>query len=61
MYVLVYLQEGIARFATRKYDLSDLEDTFSHLTNTSLNKQSPTYYKHKDIVGLGKHWVKKKY
>jgi tubulin polyglutamylase TTLL2 len=32
-------------------------DNFSHLTNTSLNKQCPSYYKNKEILGLGSKWT----
>lgn len=32
-------QEGLARFATERYDLSSLDNHYSHLTNTSINRQ----------------------
>ena len=31
------------RFATQKYDLADLDNTYAHLTNTSINKHSTSY------------------
>ena len=39
--IYVY-EEGLVRFASEKYDTSDLKNIFSHLTNYSINK------KHKD-------------
>ncbi|XP_046436053.1 tubulin monoglutamylase TTLL4-like [Neodiprion fabricii] len=44
--LLVYLySEGLVRFATAKYvdDVHHLYDRFMHLTNTSVNKSSPTF------------------
>jgi tubulin polyglutamylase TTLL2 len=46
--------EGIVRFATNKYNLDDLSDIYSHLTNTSLNKASPAYKKNKATIGIGR-------
>lgn len=34
--IYVY-EEGLVRFSTSKFDLSDLENKLSHLTNTSIN------------------------
>jgi tubulin polyglutamylase TTLL2 len=31
-------KEGIARFSTERYDTNTLNNVFSHLTNTSINK-----------------------
>ena len=31
-------EEGLVRFASEKYDTSDLKNVFSHLTNYSINK-----------------------
>ncbi|CAL8120101.1 unnamed protein product [Orchesella dallaii] len=50
-------REGITRFATSKYDLSNLPNTFSHLTNTSVNKQGPNYRKNKETIGFGSKWT----
>ena len=36
--IYVY-EEGLARFASVKYDTSDLKNIFSHLTNYSINKK----------------------
>ena len=33
----------LLRFATQKYDLDDLENAYSHLTNSSINKNSTSY------------------
>ena len=46
-------REGLARFATNKYDLNALSDPFSHLTNVSLNKQNPAYRTNKEQIGQG--------
>lgn len=40
--LVVYIyNEGLVRFATAKYDTSTLDNVYSHLTNTSINKSSP--------------------
>ena len=36
--IYVY-EEGLCRFASEKYDTSDLKNIFSHLTNYSINKK----------------------
>ena len=33
-------REGLARFSTDKYDTNTIKNVFSHLTNTSINKNS---------------------
>ena len=39
----IYLYtEGLARFSTDKFDMSNLSNRFSHLTNTSINRQHPS-------------------
>jgi tubulin polyglutamylase TTLL2 len=53
--IYVY-KEGLTRFATEKYDLRNLGNVCSHLTNVSLNKLSPEYEKDKDMIGLGCKW-----
>ena len=54
----VYIfQEGLVRFSTEKYDLSSLNNVFSHLTNTSINKHSPQYTVDKERVGPGCKWT----
>ncbi len=38
----IYLyREGLARFSTEKFDMTDLSNKYSHLTNTSINKLNP--------------------
>ncbi|XP_069954404.1 tubulin polyglutamylase ttll-5-like [Cherax quadricarinatus] len=49
--------EGIVRFGTEKYSLASLDNIFSHLTNTSLNKQAPGYRMEKERVGAGCKWT----
>lgn len=50
--------DGLVRFATDKYtnDPSSLSNLFSHLTNSSINKHSPSLNQHKDTVGAGCKW-----
>ncbi len=36
-------EEGLARFATRRFSLDRPDDLFTHLTNYSINKDSPTF------------------
>lgn len=50
-------QEGLVRFATEQYDLSSLDNQFSHLTNTSINKHGPSYAADKAYVGVGCKWT----
>ncbi|XP_074654563.1 uncharacterized protein LOC141908414 [Tubulanus polymorphus] len=50
-------QEGIARFSTEKFDLENLDNVFSHLTNTSINKFSPSYTAEKRCIGAGCKWT----
>ncbi|KAI8899153.1 tubulin-tyrosine ligase family-domain-containing protein [Globomyces pollinis-pini] len=55
--LIVYLyQDGLARFATEPFDLTSLRNVFSHLTNTSINKLSPTLNADKEDVGPGCKW-----
>ena len=57
--LVIYLyDEGLVRFATCQYDIGDdaLKNVFSHLTNTSINKYSPTLDTHKDGIGSGCRW-----
>ena len=50
-------QEGLVRFATEKFDLRNLEDYYSHLTNSSINKLGASYQKIKEVVGQGCKWT----
>ncbi|KAJ3402614.1 putative tubulin polyglutamylase ttll2 [Chytriomyces hyalinus] len=54
----IYLyNEGLTRFATAPYDMQNLTNQFSHLTNTSINKLSPTLNDSKEGVGAGCKWT----
>lgn len=53
--IYVY-QEGIARFSTEKFDLTSFDNLYAHLTNTSINKTSPSYTMDKERVGPGCKW-----
>ncbi|KAI4887667.1 hypothetical protein NFI96_001567 [Prochilodus magdalenae] len=54
-------QEGLVRFATEKYNLTSLDNLFSHLTNTSINKFGPFYTTDKERVGQGCKWTLSKF
>lgn len=54
-------QEGLVRFATEKYDLASLDNLFSHLTNTSINKFSLFYPMDKERIGQGCKWTMSKF
>lgn len=49
-------RDCLVRFATQKYDLGDLENSYSHLTNTSINKNSTSYATVKDGIKGGCKW-----
>ncbi|CAH2107544.1 unnamed protein product [Euphydryas editha] len=51
--------EGLARFGTDKYTLSDIHNPYRHLTNSSLNKTGPRYSECKDRIGSGCKWTLK--
>ncbi|XP_041832740.1 probable tubulin polyglutamylase TTLL2 [Melanotaenia boesemani] len=58
----VYIhQEGLVRFATEKYNLSSLQNLYSHLTNTSINRFGPFYKTQKGRVGQGCKWTMSKF
>ena len=46
-------KEGLARFATEKFSLENLNDPLRHLTNFSLNKLGPGYSEKKERIGAG--------
>ncbi|XP_069035364.1 probable tubulin polyglutamylase TTLL2 [Lepisosteus oculatus] len=54
-------QEGLVRFATEKYQLTCLDNLYSHLTNTSINKFGPSYTTDKERVGPGCKWTMSKF
>jgi hypothetical protein len=49
--------EGIVRFSTEKYDVNAISNIFAHLTNTSINKHSPSYTTDKEYIGPGCKWT----
>ncbi|XP_041352481.1 uncharacterized protein LOC121370976 [Gigantopelta aegis] len=54
----VYIhQEGLVRFSTEKFSLDSINNIFAHLTNTSINKHSPSYTHDKERVGPGCKWT----
>jgi tubulin polyglutamylase TTLL2 len=40
-----------------QFDTSKLDNVFSHLTNTSINKLSPSLFDEKEDVGQGCKWT----
>ncbi|XP_068926670.1 probable tubulin polyglutamylase TTLL2 [Petaurus breviceps papuanus] len=58
----IYLyQEGLVRFATEKFDLSNLKNNCAHLTNSSVNKTGASYKENKEGVGRGCKWTLSKF
>lgn len=53
--VYIY-NEGLARFGTEAYDLGNIGNKYSHLTNTSINKYNPKMFTFKNIIGPGCKW-----
>eukprot|EP01080_Neovahlkampfia_damariscottae_P000958 gene958-9865_t len=54
----VYLfSEGLVRFSTEEYDLSDITTTLSHLTNYSLNKKSSKFVSNFDAQTMDEESV----
>lgn len=58
----IYLfDQVVGRLATTKYNRADLDDVFSHLTNSSINKKNKTVWteEEKKILGRGAKWTRK--
>ncbi|CAH0407653.1 unnamed protein product [Chilo suppressalis] len=51
--------EGLARFGTDKYTVTDIHNPYRHLTNSSLNKSGPRFAECKDRIGSGCKWTLK--
>ena len=51
-----WFNDCLMRFATQKYNLNDLENNYSHLTNTSINKNSASYGTDKEGIRAGCKW-----
>lgn len=49
-------QDGLVRFGTEKYAGSMLHNKFAHLTNTSINRNGPSYSTDKERIGAGCKW-----
>uniref|UniRef100_A0A2K5PW39 Tubulin tyrosine ligase like 2 n=1 Tax=Cebus imitator TaxID=2715852 RepID=A0A2K5PW39_CEBIM len=54
--IYVY-REGLVQFATEKFDLSNLQNDYAHLTNSSINRSGASYGKIKEGVGHGCKWT----
>nr|XP_055042634.1 probable tubulin polyglutamylase TTLL2 [Misgurnus anguillicaudatus]XP_055042635.1 probable tubulin polyglutamylase TTLL2 [Misgurnus anguillicaudatus] len=60
--LVIYMhQEGLVRFGTEKYSLASLDNLYSHLTNTSINKFGLCYTAYKEQVGRGCKWTMSKF
>ena len=51
-----WYRDCLVRFATHKYDLDDIDNQYSHLTNTSINKNSASYGTDKEGIRGGCKW-----
>ena len=51
-----WYRDGLVRFATHKYDMSDISNQYAHLTNTSINKNSSSYAADKEGIRGGCKW-----
>jgi tubulin polyglutamylase TTLL2 len=50
-------REGIARFSSDRYDTKSLKNIYSHLTNTSINKNAPNQNFMGGNFGQGIKWT----
>jgi len=58
----VYMyREGLVRFSSSPYDAADVSNLFAHLTNASINKQSPDANRTKEVIGEGCKWTIKRW
>lgn len=56
--LVVYCYDsGLCRFSTQQYDLGDLDNVYSHLTNSSINKSSTNFKTDKLVIGAGCKWT----
>ena len=53
---MYWYRDCLVRFATQKYDLGDLDNSYAHLTNTSINKNSNSYATVKEGIRAGCKW-----
>ncbi|TGZ64828.1 hypothetical protein CRM22_006138 [Opisthorchis felineus] len=58
-FVVYIYSEGLVRFATEPFDLNDLQNVYSHLTNSSINVNGPRYLLNKNGIGRGSKWTLK--
>ena len=57
----IYLfEDGLSRFGTVPYAQHTYSDVFAHLTNFSINKNSPTYEDCKEVIGPHNKWTLKR-
>ncbi len=57
----IYLfEDGLSRFGTVPYSKNTYSDIYAHLTNFSINKNSPTYEDCKDVIGPNNKWTLKR-
>ena len=50
-------RKGLTRFSTQPYDNSEHKNLFSHLTNSTINYNSPDMNADKPVIGKGCKWT----
>lgn len=50
-------REGLVRFATEKFDLSNLQNRYAHLTASSISQSGASYEQVKEVGGSGCKWT----
>ncbi|TPP64479.1 hypothetical protein FGIG_09172 [Fasciola gigantica] len=59
---IVYIHsDGLVRFATERFKLDNLQNVYSHLTNSSINVNGPQYLVNKTGIGRGCKWTVKQF
>ncbi|KAA3673556.1 tubulin polyglutamylase TTLL2, partial [Paragonimus westermani] len=56
-FIVYVCADGLVRFATDRYDLDNLKNVYSHLTNSSINVNGPGYLVNKAGIGRGCKWT----
>ncbi|CAL8102422.1 unnamed protein product [Calicophoron daubneyi] len=55
-FIIYICSDGLVRFATEPFDLNNLKNLYSHLTNASINVSGPGYLVNKPGIGRGCKW-----
>jgi len=51
------MRNGLVRFSSERYDMSNLKNNYSHLTNSSINRHNPDKEKEKSFIGESCKWT----